>query len=540
MKQRKNIEQLFKEKFKNFEVKPPKDSWQKVVRKLGEKNKSEGIEHIFQEKFKDFEATPPKNSWTEIQNRLKEKKNKKNGVIPLWTKYSGVAAVLLLGFFVFKNNFDNPTIENSELVNNFNENGTNIDNNTKTETTTKEEDFTNSVVDNSNNNKSETTTKDDFNNSVVDNSNNNKTKTTTKEDFNNSVVDNSNNNQAKTTTKDDFNNSVVDNSNTKNSYSDNNIKTKITTKDDFNNSVVDNSNINNQITENDKISDNKQNKIENESYKDNFVAIDDTENNDKNTIKKDLLEEVKLAQEETEQSDLSNSKSFNKWRITPNAGAVAMNSLSEGSPISDKFTESPKEYQTSMSYGLGVDYSLTKKLSLRTGINKLYTAYNTNDIVVYVSADRVEVLENAMNIETTEKDIIVVAKKPSASVGDSKTEGHINQKMGYIEIPLELSYKLLENKFGIEIIGGISTLFLQENEVSVLSNQMKTTLGKANNLNQTHFSTNIGIGFRYEIFKSFDINVDPMFKYQLGTFDKNSGNFKPYLFGVYTGLSFKF
>jgi len=256
-----------------------------------------------------------------------------------------------------------------------------------------------------------------------------------------------------------------------------------------------------------------------------------------------LLEEIKLVQDQENQQDeiLLNPKSLNKWRVTPTAGAVTMNSLSDGSPISDKFTENSKDYPTSMSYGLGVDYSLTKKLSLRTGINKLTTAYNTNDIVVYASADRIEVLENAMNIETTTKDIVVTAKRPSSSsVGDSKIGGYINQKMGYIEIPLELSYKLLENKFGIEIIGGVSTLFLQENEVSVLSNQMKTTLGKANNLSETHFSTNIGVGFRYEIFKSFDINVDPMFKYQLGTFDKNNGNFKPYLFGVYTGLSFKF
>jgi len=466
-----DIERVFQEKFKDFEAMPPENSWTEIQRKLNKKNNSKNIERIFQEKFKDFESTPPENSWIEIQNRLKQKKNKKKTVIPLWARYSGIAALLLIGFFVFRNNFDNPTIENSEIVDNLNENKSNIDNNHNTETNNQ---------------------KDDFNNSVVDNSN----------------AKNNNHNTETNNQKDDFNNSVVDNSNSKN----NNHNTETNNqKDDFNNSVVDNSDEKNEKTD------------------------------DKNANKKDLLEEIKFAQQEDEQPILLTPNAFNKWRITPSAGAVTMNSLSKGSPISDKLTDNSKDYQTSMSYGLGLDYSLNKKLSIRTGINKLSTAYNTNDVLVYVSADRIEVLENAINVDpTTNKDVVVTAKRPLSTGGDSKTEGYINQKMGYIEIPVELSYKLLSSKFGIEIIGGISTLLLQENEVSVFSNNMKTTLGKANNLSDTHFSTNIGVGFRYEIFKSFDINLDPMFKYQLGAFEKNNGNFKPYLFGIYTGLSFKF
>jgi len=31
-----------------------------------------------------------------------------------------------------------------------------------------------------------------------------------------------------------------------------------------------------------------------------------------------------------------------------------------------------------------------------------------------------------------------------------------------------------------------------------------------------------------------------MFKYQLNTFSKNDGGFKPYYLGVYTGLNFRF
>ena len=53
------------------------------------------IERLFQEKFKDFEATPPQGSWDIIASRLNEKKKKKR-VIPFWFQLSGIAASLII------------------------------------------------------------------------------------------------------------------------------------------------------------------------------------------------------------------------------------------------------------------------------------------------------------------------------------------------------------------------------------------------------------------------------------------------------------
>ena len=55
-----------------------------------------------------------------------------------------------------------------------------------------------------------------------------------------------------------------------------------------------------------------------------------------------------------------------------------------------------------------------------------------------------------------------------------------------------------------------------------------------------YFSTNFGIGLKYGFMKSFEFNVEPTFKYQLNTFSSDAGNFKPYLFGIYSGISYKF
>ena len=63
---------------------------------------------------------------------------------------------------------------------------------------------------------------------------------------------------------------------------------------------------------------------------------------------------------------------------------------------------------------------------------------------------------------------------------------------------------------------------------------------EADNLNNIHFSTNLGIGLKYGFMKSFEFNVEPTFKYLLNTFSSDDGNFKPYVFGIYSGVSYKF
>ena len=56
------------------------------------------IERLFQEKFKDFEVVPEPKVWQNIEAELKKKKKRR--VIPIWFRLSGVAAILLIGFSI--------------------------------------------------------------------------------------------------------------------------------------------------------------------------------------------------------------------------------------------------------------------------------------------------------------------------------------------------------------------------------------------------------------------------------------------------------
>ena len=52
------------------------------------------IDRLFQESFKDFEATPSDAVWKNIEANLNKKKKRR--MIPIWWRYAGVAALLLL------------------------------------------------------------------------------------------------------------------------------------------------------------------------------------------------------------------------------------------------------------------------------------------------------------------------------------------------------------------------------------------------------------------------------------------------------------
>lgn len=237
----------------------------------------------------------------------------------------------------------------------------------------------------------------------------------------------------------------------------------------------------------------------------------------------------------------------NKWGVSTNVAPVYFNSSTNGSPIDTQFSENSKSYVSTLSYGAGINYDISRKLSLRTGINALALEYNTNDVsftTSYLNTVKSETSlsrnANGQNIAFVNQNVAKSITADLDAVDVQQNIGALNQSTSYIEIPLELGYKIIDNKFGVEIIGGMSSLFLNNNSISLLSNGMEMEIGRASNLNKVHFSSNLGVGFKYTLLKSFEANFNPMFKYQLNTYSNNSGNFKPYFIGLYSGLSFKF
>jgi hypothetical protein len=261
----------------------------------------------------------------------------------------------------------------------------------------------------------------------------------------------------------------------------------------------------------------------------------------------DAIKEQKQLESKDAVAKISSQE--NLWEIAPNIAPVYYNTLSQGSSIDASFADNSQSGDVNISYGIGVRYALSDRLKIRSGISNVALSYSTSGIelgdgpvslalktIDYASEGVVVIAQDLGTFSSQNQDGTFGDITPKSTNG----EAFINQNISYYEVPLELSYTLFDSAFGLDVIGGISTLLLGNNEVSVTAGNYNEVLGSANNLSSLSFATNIGLGLHYKMSSKFRLNIEPMFKYQLNPYTDSSVSFKPYYLGVYTGLSFKF
>src|SRR5690606_29187474 len=248
--------------------------------------------------------------------------------------------------------------------------------------------------------------------------------------------------------------------------------------------------------------------------------------------KKSLIEVVEEQEKEKEIAVAKTDE--NRWSINPNVAPVYYNSIGGGSPIDTQFSDNSKSGDINMSYGINIAYQVNEKLSVRSGVNKVNYGYNTQDVKFTSStqgeamhnvnysakSSNIKVSDNNSNVLDSSAEINAFVNVTSAS-GVNVFEGAMNQSFAYLEVPLELKYRITDSKFGVNLIGGVSSLFLTDNQIILESKDLVTEMGEANNVNDVNFSTNVGIGFVYKFTKSLQFSVEPMFKYQLNAFSND-------------------
>ncbi|WP_242092337.1 hypothetical protein [Aestuariivivens sediminicola] len=503
---------------------------------MGEKKH---IDRLFQEKFKDFEAHPRDEVWSTIESRL-HKKKKKRRAIPLWWRYAGVAALLVLllgiGNLIFNSGStikapsyqvgDTNSSNDDQTTGNTGDSDSKKDQNIEVIVNSADEIAIDEVKELKNNNEASDNIAPFKNTNPIteENLDSKKNITSNKEAVKPSDLN--------TVLKDD--NTLIS--------KDNNIaaQKELETKGDDKTDAMD--------------------RIQKEAanYKtfksDSSVVVKTNPKDDATEDKNDISIEDLI---DKDINELIEEEKFSRWSVAPNAAPVYFNSLGTGSSIDPQFNNNAKTGELNMSYGIKASYAINKKIRIRSGINKVRLGYNTNDVVIYQS---IGFSENAVgaslsNIKSNSNNSVSslssvrsssfasaenINLKSNAGLLSSVTNTTINQEFGYIEIPLEIQYTILDKKFGLNLIGGFSSFFLSENKVYSESTDSRTLLGEANNLNNVSYSANLGLGLNYKLSKKLDFNLEPLFKYQINTFSNTSGNFNPYFIGVYTGFAIKF
>ncbi|MBZ0327786.1 MAG: outer membrane beta-barrel protein [Altibacter sp.] len=507
------------------------------------------IDQLFKDRFKNFEASPSPQVWEQIQAKLKEEKEDRK-VIPLWWKLSGVAALLAILLTVGVTVF-NPFDTNNTIT-------------TETEDKTIPDPTHSELQDNPLNN-------DYINETVVASEENDpSTKDASEAAAVTDVVNAEKEKDAILKKSTAVKSAVAIETGTekdvaasqKKAAIDNLIKKDasegISTKKE---AVAINTEAE-TTSEKNKTAVKKELGIE-ETTK--VVTADTDTNRTKNGVDPKTEAEASKIEEESKKRSIldainekneveaiakTSDKPKDRWDVAPNFAPVYYNSLGEGSSIDPSFADNNKKGDVNFSYGVQVSYALSNRLKVRSGVSNVDLSYATSGLelgTAPVSAALKSIDYGGRQVVVTALDKGTFAAQsgegnPFDNIMPKSTSGDVEliQNISYYEVPLELTYAVVNNKFGINLIGGFSTLFLGNNEVSVQAGDFNDTLGEANNLSSVSFTTNVGLGFDYKISKKFTFNIEPMFKYQLNPYTDSSVDFKPYYVGIYSGLSFKF
>lgn len=439
------------------------------------------IDRLFQEKFRDFEASPAEDIWKNIQKELEEEKDSKRILFPLWAKIGSVAAVILALFLIgslFLNTDHSSVVDKEILIPPLQEN--------------LNRDFQNQEIPvNSVLNSAE---KIDASVDI----------TSSEDKLNQQLI------EEKTIPKKTSNNPVQ--------------KDFVKVEDEF----------------------------KEEDIKKQEIALS-TQNVELPQESSDLAEEKtegkslfdEIARMEKDQEEEKTKTSGQRFSVRPNLAPVYYNSMKGGSGVDASMAGNKSEGEVTMSYGIDVSYAVAEKVKIRTGVSRVNMSYNTKDIG-FIASPTGRGLK-ALQANAKASNIVVVNKNEmhqrpgeiSESSAAPYFPGKLNQQLEYIEVPLEIEFALVEKRLGVNVIGGASTLFLKDDRVQINSEMGATDLGRAANLNSVSFTTNIGVGVGYQLTEKFNVNIEPMFKYQLNGFSGDTGGFKPYYFGIYSGISLK-
>jgi hypothetical protein len=219
-----------------------------------------------------------------------------------------------------------------------------------------------------------------------------------------------------------------------------------------------------------------------------------------------------------------------------NSATKSMGTVSGGMiasfKLSDKISISTGVRYSQMKQGTHTDYTLSAKSGI-TYLEPVEKSANiSGEVVLYLPSVTSIVYSNGMQ---------AVASNGMQTGATNVFGSDVSQDFKYLEIPIQATYKLIDNAISVGLTGGISTNILIGNKASIVENGITLSRGNTNNLRDVLYSGSAGIEFGYNLGKNLVLTVEPRLKQYLHSMSSNDQiNFKPLQMGVFTGITFSF
>ncbi|MGB5942239.1 MAG: hypothetical protein WBG71_05110 [Leeuwenhoekiella sp.] len=473
------------------------------------------IDRLFQEKFKDFEVQPDPKVWEAI---VDAKDKKRDRVVPLWLKWAGVAAVLaglLIGSDILLNQTDQPLVttkasKNIEpqnksdtddpLLNN-SENEKLVQENTSEESGKSDQEAGTLVSKNSTENPSQTS---DASNQPAG--------------FNSASEPKANDKNLAFAEKNSTRPPVQEEASTQNGQNGSGANTFQPGR------LTSTSEVKELLSVGDLLAENE---ADGKSLEELLNANNTSEetNTDKETLasKWGIMPTIAPVY----YGSTGGSGIDPQFNTNQKTGQVNLSyGLQVSYAVNDKVTVRSGVNRVDLSYNTNnISYNLEIDAAPIASID-----YSGNSAILNVEG-------NARSRSNLNADFFSSAEFKSNA---ASTRGNLNQSLNYLEIPLELEYVLINKKIGLQAIGGLSTLLLTDNFIAIEAQNENIEIGQSNSLNPTSFSANVGIGLDYRFSKKIQFNLEPMFKYQMNAYTNTVSDFRPFYMGLYTGIKIAF
>jgi hypothetical protein len=486
------------------------------------------IGKVISDKLNSLEKTPRENVWNGISYELQKKKKRRIGFFFFWTKTIGLLLVgAVAAWYVYNQNDGFNTLSPKDSKESIIEQGkdrktiTNDSNPGNTEIHNAQSNLNNEIATedaNSTENKNAVETQNKLkNNNSLNNSNAlNKTNSVTSKSKKPSVKKTNNTNSVSKKSKSIKNkSSQFSRVRSKKSTKKAKVKSK-TDQETLNQSAI------NTEQNTSTLFDPKS--LQNNSTVEKSKEVD-SKKTDSLVAKKDKEKTKTIYMSPEDKKEKDSAKTYRKFDIDAFVSPTIYGQFANTSTVDRRLDSISKHSKITLSYGLGLTYELSEKFSIRVGYNKIALETTTKNATVNT--------QNYYGIKYNPN----VTNQTIYNASNNAEKMDITQKFSYSEIPLELKYKFLDKKIGMQAIFGFSYLMLHENTVTIQTNNgYSQQIGATNFIMDTSVSINIGIGFDYEIFKNTKVFAEPMFNYQFMSFDNS--NPKPYFFGIHTGIRY--
>ena len=281
-----------------------------------------------------------------------------------------------------------------------------------------------------------------------------------------------------------------------------------------------------------------------------------------------IAQAAKAAKEETKSgfnNNFSQKKSESRYyaevpyRSTPSANNQAKGGWELKAELSPMFashnqggssSNSSTKSANTVSGGMIASIKLSKRVSISSGIRfsqmrqDTHSDYymNTTAGIIYLQpVEKDANITRDVSLYLPSVSSIVYSSGMQASATTKIFASDVSQQFKYLEIPVQASYKLIDNKLSVGVTGGISTNILIGNLASVMENGIKLSQGSTDNLRNVIYSGSAGLQFGYDLGNRLVLTIEPRVKQYMHSVSSNDlVDFKPLQLGIFTGISYSF